>query len=304
LLVPKRKGRHVDPKRASDLLTEIFCLAETDHRDDVAVIIKPGIVQATERLFASDTQAYRDALPSCAIARIIDPEIDIRLPATEYGDNAFSGRSLAEKVVTPFLRDRSVPTSASPFLSALRGGAKFIEGGAPRIQRDKDGFDAMVEIVDYLHSGDAQSAKAYLRYLLRRFVVLRETNNIALQRILKPNLEQLSRLIAGMLTVKSGGRISALFAVAMFQTLSQCHGLGWEVEFQGINVADKASGAVGDITVRKGEAIILGVEVTERPVDKNRVTLIFDQKISPAGLPDYLLHNDGQTRRQCSRGGA
>src|SRR5579863_7475365 len=99
----------------------------------------------------------------------------------------------------------------------------------------------------------------------------------------------ISHLIKGMLTVKSGGRIPAMLATAMFQTISECHSLRWEIEFQGINVADKASGAVGDITIRKDGALVLGVEVTERPIDQARVTLTFNQKVSPGGLADHLF---------------
>ncbi len=164
-----------------------------------------------------------------------------------------------------------------------------MKGGEPRIQRDKDGFAALVEIVGYLREQDAEAVKDYLRYLLRCFVVLRESHNITLKRISKPNLEQLTRLIEGMLTVKSGGRIPTLLATAMFQTIGECHNLGWAVEYQGINVADKASGAVGDITVRKEGALVLGVEVTERSVDQARVTLTFNEKVSPRGLADYLF---------------
>src|SRR5258708_11630271 len=75
----------------------------------------------------------------------------------------------------------------------------------------------------------------------------------------------------------------------MFQTISECHALGWEVEFQGINVADKASGAVGDIAISKDGTLFLGVEVTERPIDQARVALTFNQKVSPQGLVDYLF---------------
>ena len=47
---------------------------------------------------------------------------------------------LDEGAVIPFLRDRAVPiTASSPYLSSLRGGAKFIKGGEPRIQGDKEG---------------------------------------------------------------------------------------------------------------------------------------------------------------------
>ena len=270
-------------------LREAFELAEDDFRENAAIELPKEIVVATKRLFTSTTQAYREALVGCAIARIVNQDIDIRLPATAGGEHAFSGRSLADFVVTPFLRDRAIPASASPYLSALRGGAKFMKGGEPRFQGDMGGFDALVAVVDYLRVLGVDEAKRYLRYLLRQFVELREAGAIALKRIAKPNLDQLSNLINGLLTVKSGGRIPALLATALFQTISECHSLGWDVEFQGINVADKASGAVGDITILKEGTIVLGVEVTERPIDQARVALTFNLKVSPSGVGDYLF---------------
>jgi hypothetical protein len=282
-------ARQIDFDRATSLLAELFSVAEEDFRDSRSIDVPADIVAFTDRLFSSQTAAYREALVGCAVARVLDPLVDIRLPATEYGENAFSGRSLAERVVTPFLRDRRVPVSANPFLSAIRGGARFLAGGAPRIQRDKIGFASLVSVVEFLCEQDVAGAKDYLIYLLRRFIILRERENVPLRRIAKPNLDQLDRLIKGLLGVKSGGRFSAYLATAMFQTLNECYGLGWDVQFQGINVADKASGAVGDITVRKGGSIVLGVEVTERAIDHNRVTMTFDEKISPSGLADYLF---------------
>jgi hypothetical protein len=283
------RGREVSAKAAAELLLELYPLAERDFREGLFIDVPKAAVEATERLFASKTQAYRDALPTCVLARIADPLIDIRLPATAYGENAFSGRSLSDKVVTPFLREKSIPVSAAPFLSAVRGGAKFMPGGEPRIQRDPEGFAALVSVVEYVRGLSEEDAKAYLRHLLRRFVQLREGADIALKRIAKPNLVQLERLIKGLLGIKSGGRYPSYLATAMFQTMGECHNLGWEIEFQGINVADKASGAVGDITVRKDGAIVLGVEVTERSIAKPRVTRTFDDKISPHALPDYLF---------------
>jgi hypothetical protein len=279
----------IKKQEAIQVLRESFQLAEDDYRDKSSVEIPEQVTAATERLFKSKTQAYREVLVGCAIARIINQQIDIRLPAVAYGEDAYSGRSITEGAVTPFLRERFIPISSSPFLSAVRGGARFMRGGQPRIQRDKVGFDALVAVVDYLRALPPNEVKSYLRYLLVRFIELRESGSIALKRIAKPNLEQLARLIEGMLTVKSGGRIPAILATALFQTISECHALGWEVEFQGINVADKSSGAVGDITIRKSGAIILGVEVTERPIDQARVTLTFNQKVSPNALADYLF---------------
>jgi hypothetical protein len=62
-----------------------------------------------------------------------------------------------------------------------------------------------------------------------------------------------------------------MLAVAMYQSLSECFGLDWEVDFQGINVADAVSGAVGDITIKDAAgAIVIAVEVTERSVSAAR----------------------------------
>lgn len=298
-------ARSLDYKAAEHLLEEQFDLSEDDFRSGSPVQQPNNVKTEIERLFSSDTQAYREALVGCAVARVLDEAIDVRYPATEHHDNSFSGRTLADRVITPFFRSKAVPVSKSPYLSSLRGGAKFITGGEPRIQRDKEGYAALVAVVDYLRDLPADDATAFLRFLLWRFIQLREAANIPLKQFAKPNLEQLAALIDGLASVKSGGSFPAFLATAMFQTIGECHSLGWEVEFQGINVADKFTGAVGDITVRKNGKIILGIEVTERSISKERVTATFDEKISPTGVIDYLFVTtsdpDGEARAAAKR---
>lgn len=126
-------ARQIKQADAEAILNEAFALSEQNYRDGKLPKIPNGIEIITGILFVSDTQAYREALVGCAVARIVDPQIDIRYPTTETDANAFSGRSLADNVITPFMRGKSIPISASPYLSSLRGGAKFVEGGAPRI---------------------------------------------------------------------------------------------------------------------------------------------------------------------------
>lgn len=81
----------------------------------------------------------------------------------------------------------------------------------------------------------------------------------------------------------------------MFQTIKRFFGLEWTIEWQGINVADAASGAGGDITVFDSDDILLSVEVTVRRVDQARVVSTFNTKIAPSGIEDYLFLV-GQTR--------
>jgi hypothetical protein len=80
-----------------------------------------------------------------------------------------------------------------------------------------------------------------------------------------------------------------LLAVAMFQTLNHCFSLGWLIEWQGINVADRASEVGGDITIKVADEVILAVEVTERPIDRARIQSTFATKVLRHGIADYLF---------------
>lgn len=274
---------------AGDVLAAAFKDALSDFQSGTLRKVPEEIVEATERVFESKTQAYREALIGCALIRTIDANVDIHLPQVAQGNNSVSGRTVAEKIVTPFMKSQAIPVSSSPYLSSLRGAVRFEPGGEPRPQADQEGFDKLVEIVAYLRKPDQATAAEYLRYLLKRFIELRESVNIPLTEIPRLSLDQYASVIRFLLGVPSGGRIPSLITVAMLKSLSESHELGWEVEWQGINVADKASGAVGDITVKSGENIVLGIEVTERPLDEARVSNTFDEKIAPNKLEDYVF---------------
>ena len=83
-----------------------------------------------------------------------------------------------------------------------------------------------------------------------------------------------------------------LLVVATFAAIAAIKdyfALDWHIESQGINVADAASGAGGDVTISRGNQTIMAAEVTERPVDLNRVVTTFQTKIAPNGIEDYLF---------------
>ncbi|MBW7921929.1 MAG: restriction endonuclease, SacI family [Rubellimicrobium sp.] len=125
--------------------------------------------------------------------------------------------------------------------------------------------------------------------LLHRFVALRDASRVRLARIARLSLDQQRGLVGLLLDTPSGGLLPVLLAVALFRTLDKCHALGWDIEWQGINVADHASGAGGDITIRKDGEILLAVEVTERTVERARIVSTFNTKISRHGIRDYLF---------------
>lgn len=92
----------------------------------------------------------------------------------------------------------------------------------------------------------------------------------------------------GLLAKQSGGFFAVALVVATIQAIKETLRLPWEVECQGINVSDAASGVGGDITIKSNGTVVMTVEVTERPVDEARLTTTLGTKISK--IPgDYVF---------------
>ena len=279
----------IDYQKTAKLLKERFAKAEAEYMKGQAPTVEQGIVDAYDSLFSSNTQAYREGLLGCVVARIQDREINIRLPYTKHGPKAYNGRTLDERVINPFLVSKKVPCSRAPFLSTLRRGVKFVPDMSIGV-RDKKGFDAFLHVIEALeHREEEADLFAILDYHLFRFIELRESSNVPISRMSRISLVQCDTLITGLLNVPSGGRFPMFLVVAAFRSIEAVFDLDWEVEFQGINVADQASGARGDVTIKYKGKLFFAAEVTERSVDEQRVVSTFDTKIAPNEIADYLF---------------
>ena len=147
----------------------------------------------------------------------------------------------------------------------------------------------MLSFLDKLESSNKTAAKTIATYLLYRFADLRDASHIPLSQISRLSLEQYEALLDGMLRVQSGGLIPVLLVVAFLRTVKSCFQLKWDIEFHGINVSDKASGAGGDVTVTQAGEAVLAIEITERQIEKSRVVSTFNTKIMRGGIGDYLF---------------
>jgi hypothetical protein len=290
----------LDYEQAAALLAELFAEAEAAFQDNNPPSVETAIQQAADRLFASPTQSYREALLGCGLARILDKTINIRLPYVNQGANAFNGRTLDERVVNPFLQDRMIPCSKGPYLASFRRSVKFTPETA-RGLRDKEGYNALLDYLTALEAAAGPEVRNLVLYLLFRFVVLRHSANILLSRLSRLSLEQYQILVGKLLQVQSGGLIPVLLSVAVLRTIKECYQLSWEIESQGINVADKASGAGGDISITQNGNVILAIEVTERPIEKTRVVSTFNTKIVRSGIGDYLFIYSSSTPTEDAR---
>ena len=273
---------------AAVLLQEAFEEAEILSQKNKIKHVSKIASEAVKILMASKTQAFREAVIGCCLVRVLDDAIDIRKPYIGQGTDAFNGRTLDERVVNPLLQEKEVPCSKGPYLSALRRNISFVPETEKGL-RDKEAFGAMLAFIAELQAGDSTNAHNMLLHLMSQFVTLREKSKIILSQINRLSIEQHATLLNLLLSTASGGLLPVLLAVSTFNALKAVYGLPWLVDWQGINVADAASGAGGDVTIRRGTTIILSVEITERIIDEDRVRSTFRTKISPNAIDDYLF---------------
>jgi hypothetical protein len=240
-------------------------------------------------IFESRTQSYREALLGCALIHLINTDINIRLPYIKHGDGSFNGRTLDEQVVNPFLQEQLIPCSKGPYLATFRRNVKLIPETAVGL-RDKAGYSAMLELLCEIENClTDKSTEDFIMCLLNRFIMLRDASRIPLAHINRLSIKQYSELLKMLLMQQSGGLIPVLVTVAFFQMLNEYYSLAWDIYWQGINVADNATGSEGDVTIKKAGETILAIEITERPIDHRRIVSTFNTKIIHNDVKEYLF---------------
>jgi hypothetical protein len=279
----------IDYQAARAVLNSQFDSVEVESLAGKEQTISRQLIRHFNRIFKSSTQAYREVLVGCVLARLQDKKVDIHKPYINQGPNAYNGRTLDEKVVNPTLQERRVPCSKGPFLSTFRRSVGFTKRTRDGL-RDKEGFDSLLSLINYLVSKDNDSDLiGFLRYLIYRFCLLRQEADIPISQLSRISLEQYDGLISNLLATQSGGRFPVFFVEAAFNTIKEAYNLSWEIECHGINVADSQKGVGGDITIKQEKSILMAVEITERTVDRSRVISTFNTKIAPHGIEDYLF---------------
>ena len=270
------------------LETEFAAVEDALLRGDVPTCDDAVLPERFNEIFRSRTQAYREVLLGCILAKLQDHAIDVHKPYVGHGETSYNGRTLDERVVNPFLHDKRIPSSRGPFLSTFRRNVAFVPATREGL-RDKEGYDALLELINFVNDAWEEELLKTLRYALYHFIQLRDAAEVPLAHLQRISLEQYDSLIDGLLETPSGGRFPVMLIEAAFTSIRDTFRLAWNIEVQGINAADRAAGAGGDITIRAGDAILLAAEITERPVERNRVVATFQTKIAPQGIEDYLF---------------
>ena len=72
-------GKAIDYEEAKRILSEEFRNDQADYLAGKPAAVPENIKNSTIKLFESRTQAFREVLVGCLLARIINPQINIRL---------------------------------------------------------------------------------------------------------------------------------------------------------------------------------------------------------------------------------
>src|SRR5579859_6558215 len=203
---------------ARTLLNEAFAKVEASFEEPTPSQLSPEVQEACEVVFQSSTQAYREVLLGCLLARTQDHHVDVSQPYVGQGVHAFNGQTLDERVINPFLRDKQIPCSRGPYLNVFRRSVRLDESTRAGL-RDKTGYDAMLTVVSYMGNLDGTGLDTLLGFLLRQFLRLREAAIISLSRLQRMSLPQFDLLLTGLLRRQSGGRFPVLMVVAALKTL-------------------------------------------------------------------------------------
>lgn len=255
-----KRGVGLDFDAARTKLADRFAAIEQAYlsKEPVPSANTEEISHDISALFNSATQAYREGLLGCIIARLQCPHANIRLPYVKHGENAFNGRALDEGAVNPFLRSNRIPCSTGPYLSSFRRGIKFEPGTAIGL-RDQDAFSAFLRVIDWIEAGTADELNQLLDYLLFRFVVLREQSIVAVSRVARLSTAHLDAVVAGFMAIKSGGLTPVLIAVAMLKAISRT-----------FSIAEREHDAMRDAEVGRDASREELLEFHERIVGLNR----------------------------------
>lgn len=201
-----------------------------------------------DALANSKTVAIRYALVTQLLGKVADPSRDIlKLQLAASGPGAWDARSFSTAVVVPWVTDNQhvLGNSAEPYASKpLR--RERLEHVMSNV-RDKRGWTLLVAFLDDLQDADHETLVQAFRLVLNALVRRLAEQSFGYAIPQRVSLPAMSRILGTFLDTPSGGLRPLAVTTALLRTVGTAFGLFSRVEGQGINEADVAGGAPGDV---------------------------------------------------------
>ena len=232
-------------------------------------------------------------LTTCLACKHVEPAIDCRyhreprngMPQPADGrNNYFSGRTISEEVVAPWLKNQDFVTSNSGWQTRTYERPRPYTLDYPEnIGAIKDEF---LHILDEVQSGDATLGREALAYLIFKQIVFRESQRIQLT---IPSINNIQTIISffekhffANYSRKGASRLPVLAIYAVYSCvmaeMERYHGYHL-APLQRHEAADARTGAIGDIEIFDAEERIFeAFEIKhEISIDKEVIRTAYDK---------------------------
>ena len=277
-----------------------IALEKAENNLNEAIIDDMGVVDRIEYICSkSSNRSGVRVLLASSLAKIDSPDVDIRKPYTEIGDNdVYSGRVYDERFVSEFIAKNDLPcnTTTAWLTPAWRTNKNTLSLDTELIGSPRKMYRDVIFLLNKVHLGEI-SAEDLLTETIRHLVLVRNRRQQELKNLLKElrdtsgyyedvtplSTEDIVTLIAQHLESKGASRLPVLVVAAAYKTAEEY--LGERVlPLEAHNAADKQTGALGDleITISDANGVVTSYEMKAKRVTISDIDLALN-KIRESG---------------------
>lgn len=288
----------VNPSTILDLAFE-----QAASQRDTAFIADPALADQIRFICRNRNRATTRLLLACTLAKIHQPDLDIRRPYTQIDEpGTYSGRMYDEQYISPFIHAHQLPCNpTTAFLTpALRNRNLTLVPGMALEGQPKAVYDAALNVLAAVHTKRVSAEKA-LAEIVRCLLIYRDERQADLNRqlaALPSNEEAISLSSEGIVTLITqhlssprASRLPVLVVAAAYHT-AQTH-LGERLlPLHAHTAADRQTGALGDleITLIDNDEIVTSYEMKMKRVTVTDIDHAL-QKIANSGkrIDNYIF---------------
>ena len=231
-------------------------------------------------------------LMSCLLAKIHNPQLDIRKPYTEIeGGNTYSGRFYDERYVELLVHKYKLPCNpTTAYLTpAFRNLDRLLTPDLVLVGRPREVYVFALEILNVVHT-NIEKPENILQEIIRFLLIIKAEDEQRMKQliadlkqaddILPLATEEIVTLLSQHLNCKGSSRLPVLIVASAYQTIKDRIG---EINklLESHNAADKQTGSLGDveITFMNDDRIVTCYEMKDKRVTKTDIDIAL-QKLS------------------------